>query len=427
MEQLDGKYFEKTILALKQVKAGENYVINPQFRTKLRDSLLEKITLMESSPAQPGWVDAVLRLKYVFAGVPVLAALLLVVSNFSSWSVKIPSQEIQPVVNQRTTSFDAVGYGENSITQLQTTQNNGIVTFSAESVMPPADALLRAKSKSVESSQIEAPPRSDVVISQKVVLTNLKSKEEIEKNPIPVPDYYQGVVEDQSSKVLSGIDSSVTNLLDPSLMVERKGVLEAEQPLLPLESLNTGVAIVPSPSVEMNNSVLPAISQNTLPNPVSNASDSLSGVNTNADSSQPIIPPTLSLDLITAVLPVKPFVPNAILKVDPKNTYLDPAVEKIQLPVESKFAPSILSAVSPVYLEASKIVFQGERRPEVVAAVIKGLADNNGKLSADYSIVVSALPEEKFKAVLFENGKVKEVLILSMVDGVLKVITQISY
>jgi hypothetical protein len=93
MEMLEGKYFEKPINLLKDLKNEEKIFVRPEFRERLRSELLEK-TLNNQEEAEFGWVDLVLRMKYLFLGAPVLVVLVIVAASFSLSGVDLGSRSL---------------------------------------------------------------------------------------------------------------------------------------------------------------------------------------------------------------------------------------------------------------------------------------------------------------------------------------------
>jgi hypothetical protein len=88
---------------------------------------------------------------------------------------------------------------------------------------------------------------------------------------------------------------------------------------------------------------------------------------------------------------------------------------------------SDLGQYMPQYLTKDRIVYRGSDSEKVIAAVMKGFADRNGTLSPDYNIQIMLLENGNYKATLFEYGKVKEVLVMTWIDGQLSVVTEIYY
>ena len=93
MEMLEGKYFEKPINLLKDLKNEENIFLRPEFRERLRGQLLEK-AMASSDEAGIGWMDFVFKMKYLFVGTPVLILLAIVVTNYGLSRVELGSQAV---------------------------------------------------------------------------------------------------------------------------------------------------------------------------------------------------------------------------------------------------------------------------------------------------------------------------------------------
>lgn len=440
MEQLEGQYFEKTISSLKQAKAREQIEIRPEFKAQLRVALENRIAMQMDEPVSNGvnWAETVLRFKYLFAGVPVLAVLVIVATNFNNWQVKIPNQQIVPVVNQESISpkqssqsnlvdIDSLPNKINTLDGIDL--NPKIVTFSADSVMPPADVLNQSRQNYSEqtpqsenapevfSKQLEQSSPEVKLTTPDISIYNFTTNDasQIVEGALPVSNNNATFVQENPVITFAFPESDQNNNISASNL--------NNQDLAPTE-LNGrvedhGIVQTTAPATAAGDSAgsLPVVEQSSVENVTP-----LEVQQSVQESTEPQQPQAMAMKIASPV----------IVQDSSAETYIDSAQERTQLPVaNSDLRVDAFAATSmvPVFLEPSRIYFKGEERERVnvVNALMDGLAKDNGSLSSDYYINVIKVKDGQFKAVLFEYGQVKKVLILGFREGKLVVLTQINY
>ncbi|MCC7432138.1 hypothetical protein IT412_01290, partial [Candidatus Peregrinibacteria bacterium] len=154
MENLDGKFFEKTITALQNAKKGEQYSLRPAFRDNLRQQILARAALIPQESNSFDWSELVLRWKYVLGAVPVLAVLSIVAINFASMKVDLPQDGVIKENTNLSQEADLKISNKAVVLNNEAPVVSDLVTFSAASVMPP-DELLKKNQKNIVGNSVD--------------------------------------------------------------------------------------------------------------------------------------------------------------------------------------------------------------------------------------------------------------------------------
>lgn len=399
MERLEGKYFENTIAALKQVKNAENFELNPSFKAKLRAELVGSADLLAEETQESGLLDLVGRFKYVFGAVPMLAVFVLVFAQFSNWQVKVPTEQIKP--------DEMKGNVLNNAQPIETMEMKmpSIQTFSADSVMPPQDVLDKMWSNQTESvdTQSEAKSVEQSVTSDTAKLPQLKIKDpQIEVSG-------SDTLKENQSNVMPTNDSFIqaTSLIipvDETLPTEN----QVEANTANSDSLQNTVPVEQQGRVEDSGKVVDSVPALMMEKTVIDPIDTQ-------------IPPVESAPVNTNQLDIA-----SNQKVETTSTDLTVTQKEATTQMTEETSARAMMVV-PVSLSADKIAYQSENRTQVVSAVLKAFADRDGSLSNDYAINVTAREDGTYKAVLFELGRVTKVVIFTYKDGILVVLTELNY
>ncbi len=417
MEKLDGKYFENTIAALKKARGEESIQIDPSFSSKLRLSIIDKAANLTVLP-KFDWADLVLKYKYVLGGVPVLAVLTIVAINALNYQVKMPANQLTP---------ESDGLVQNTLTKAPapdtaadtTSSEPGIITFSADLVMPPAEFLNKPPTVSTEDTV----PAADISNARENKLPYLFLAMEMPSLEISTllttKQGASGQADLQDNAIVQkGIitDTADSAQKAQNLIIAQEEALRQEQ----------------NERVEQSGTALPApLSEQKIEDgqtaDVETASQTTSAISTKSlplttDAVEPVtgeLPATLAVPLTLTTLPeVRMQTVQYINPVEEMNQSVDKT--------NSQYSRS-LDMVMSHYLTGDRIIYSGNDRAQVVQAILEGFSARNGALSSDYSIEVKKLEDESFKATLFEYGRVKEVLILAFRDGKLVVVTELAY
>jgi hypothetical protein len=414
MENLDNKYFETVIMALKKAKATQKIEIRPDFKAKLR-SEIESRALSMNAPEQTDWSDLILRYKYILGGVPVLAVLALVAVNALNFQVKMPKTQIVPVTGTVSES-SAVQSGQTDLSSPETSVlQPKIKTFSADLVMPPAE-YLENRGGAVSPTQTGTGEISAAIStgnSSYMFLDGLKVQlkyGEITAKQLP------------QSSVSTPVQQEVTQNIPAEEIVlpeenGQKTLLTSESALseTPAEK---AARLELSGRVEQSGTVTTEHAGEIIPDAAQTA-DTLK-TDTATQTQLPTVQP-----LIQAV-PV-PAVSLPEVRTESVN-YINPVEEQKLVAPKMTIQTRTLNVETPQFLSSDRIYFDGSaERATVVEVVLKGLSSRNGNLSNDYYVNVVPLENGTYKATLYEFGQVKQVLILAQRDGKLMVVTELDY
>lgn len=389
MDKLEGQYFEKTISALKKAKAREDFVMRPEFKAELRSGLLKKIDLGLDRQAESSWVERVLQMKYLLAGVPVLAVLAIVATNFSNWQVELPNQQIVPIVNEQKnqdSKSDQTDLKDSSNANVRVEAEPTIVTFSAASVMPPADVLMKAKTR--QGDQKSSLPTNSEDHDSKVTPTFVREADPVKlaKPTIQIYTYTPAPAPTLApAKGETPVDTQPNAVIIHGQNNPSTGdvVIKTENPQLTENTINTAPA--QSIPIENNGRIEDHGQIQQLINVENRPAEVVPEISDSAKDNIIIRPEVITNAEITQ--------PPAL----------------------------------PTFQRSARIYFQGEQDEAVVTALLDDLANGNENLENDYYINVMRIEKDRFKAVLFEDGRIKEVLVLGYREGKLTVITQIVY
>lgn len=376
MERLEGKYFENTIAALKNLKNAESFELNPSFKAKLRAELMAGTDLLAENTEESGLLELVSRFKYVFGAVPMLAVFVLVFAQFSNWQVKVPTEQIKPdeIKSNVLTNKDPV--------QVMEMKQPSIQAFPAESVMPPREVLDRMwsdQTKTVDAqSQARTVEQQDVTDTVKQPQLKIKDPQiEVSGSDILKENSRFVMPIDETSPVENHTDNTnlYNNSLQNTVSAEQQGRVE-----------DSGKVVESSaPALMMDKTVL-----------VEN--------------------PTITTNSMNIVV-------NS--KVAPVSADTVTQKEATTQMTETTSLKTIM--VIPVSLSDDKVTYQAENRKQVVSAVLKTFADRNGNLSNDYTINVAMREDGSYKAVLFELGRATKVVTFTYMDDKLVVLTELNY
>jgi len=471
METLDGKYFESTIATLKKARLNEKIAISPAFKAQLKAGILEKAAKM-ALPPRPDWAEWVLKYKYVFGGVPVLAILAIVAINALNFQVKVPRTDIVPETITNTEANQDVG-SVTAGTDNQTAGEPAIKTFPADLVMPP-DYILEQRALENSTGAVSEPAESSVASglmflegqSGQVKLSVPALKKTTSSQTIATTQATNPATAATSAPGSNGENSAPTSTENTTVPEQKTVIMESQsRPEVSGRVEQNGTA-TPAPLVEVttetvDNSVTAPSTATTSPNQVmvpqtatqaptdqSTTTTTTVTTTTNADgttTTTTTVPVTRSLTEnptttpASSALPVTEQAPavTAPVSVTPvvlpevrveSTDYINP-VQEMNQPVEKSGLEltTAVDLVSPQFLTAGRIIYTGRNRTQVVAAVETAFAARNGTLSSDYYISVQKLENNSYKATLFENGKVKEVTVLAVRDGKLVVVTEVGY
>jgi hypothetical protein len=442
MEKLEGKYFENTIAALKQAKNEENITMRSEFRAELRNALEAQALGMPETTGFD-WADFILRFKYVMAGVPVLAVMTLVAASVYNWQVKLPTQQIVPVSNNNTDQQTQLRTEDTSFTQdLQTNlvnQQPALVTFSADSVMPPLEVLLEARQRLIKGEVFEIDQLPEITQNQ----TSLPDLSVQMKVQTPAIETYSFLPATSNTEINSNraSDASLADISMPrfifngtrvefgTINVPQTNEVRTNDQLRTENNARVEVSgQIESQPIQQNlqdNAIQAPLNQETQVNLVPVVETQPLSIESN------LIVPEATETKMNLEQPDLKLESNAILTEGKgtliEDSYIDPVEEKtLDNNVDLKLQSNSMM-ILPTYLEDSRIYFEGEERSEVLIAVKRGLYAKNGSLSSDYYVKVKRLDNGNYKAVLLEYGQIQKILIMGYRGGELTVITELDY
>lgn len=386
MENLEAKYFEKTISALQNAKKEEQYLMRNDFRDKLRVQLIEKAALI-SHESTFDWSEFVLRWKYAFGAVPVLAVLTIVAVNFSNRSIDLPKSDS---LSENSLMLQQVQFSEEN--PENNSLNNDLVTFSAVGVMPPAE-LLERKNEQYDNVANSVEKESEIIfpIDQKV-------------NDLTITNTEVTVFSYEIDKLVDAIDSY---------------------------NLNKKVELINEPDVEKNHNTevkdfpleqFGRVEQNAQINML---------IQDNVDSkSEGDLQGNIEMNAAT-----EPLVENVLeqetesldLSLNVNENYVDANLEINQSVSKSVMSsPDFALQVAPRYLEKSRVVFVDYPVEDgLLSYVMTIFSSYNGLLSDDYQIEVLKLEDGLVKATLYQFGKPEKIVFMEELKGGWTVVTEI--
>jgi hypothetical protein len=473
MENLEGKYFENVIAALKKAREQQEFVVRSDFKSSLRAEMQARAFSMSKQERDvDNWADWILRNKFVFGGVPVLAAVALVAVNSMNWgNIQIPMDQIAPdsmvsvyqadSVNENSSGDDVSVIHEdqvsdvNVITKTDVQEKNGskIVTFSAELVMPPAEVLANrfvyvsletevsknaiqediSTQKANESSNVTYTFMENVSDSVKIVSPDFVSNSyypwsssESFSAPVRVfSEVFQ--MNSYTEESLSFVENEHSGELGGSLNNEESGEIRSE---------NSGQIdfSMPTESEIIVSDELPPVEQTTLPETeavevVDDSSDPLpqsesSDAPENLNDTQSVLidnQEVLSTDVLNDDVGLIP-----VVNLD-QATFVN-RVEGVESVLPSIPLPAEIAAIVVQSVEVGdRIVYEGENRSMIVGAVLEELVTFEQKLSDDHYVVVELMRGGSYKATLFEKGQVSRAWIITETKGEYHVVTEIVF
>ncbi len=403
MENLDNKYFETVIMALKKAKANQKIEIRPDFKASLRAGI-EKQALSMNAVDKVDWADWILRYKYILGGVPVLAVLTLVAVNALNFQVKMPKGEMVP-------SSSVPVITESTVVQSGLNQTDAyaakpkIKTFSADLVMPPEEYL----QKRLSVSDVQG------VVVQTGADTNVNATEYMFLDGANVQLKF-GTTQDNG-------DSAAATAPVQADPAEADPVEQNLQTRELQDSSATSVSAIP---------VVPA--QPVVREEQSGRVEESGTVDQPVSAEQPVeqqtVAPVLSttVQTLTKSQPLTETTKTVLPEVRTESVdYINPVIEQNQTAPKMTIQYRTLNVDTPQFLAADRIYLTSTERDTVVNVVMKGLSSRNGNLSSDYYVHVIPLENNTYKATLYEFGQVKQVLILAERDGRLSVVTELVY
>lgn len=386
MENLDGKFFEKTITALQNAKKGEQYLLRPAFRDNLRQQILARAVLMPQESNGFDWSELVLRWKYVLGAVPVLAVLSIVAINFASMKVDLPQND---VIKENTNLLEG--------TDLQTSNKaavSDLVTFSAASVMPPDELLKKSQKNIVGNNAIDQGKSTE---NPQLILDSVNV--EILNKEVPVYKY--------------DLNNDKQNLVNSDVSKAKKvpeTTKENNYSYQKTEQLDQNIPLEQSGRVESSAKI-----EETVP----------AGVEMNKQMIMPTEIQTQQTNLLKEV--VVPEIKTLNINENSTDQYINPSMEINQIS-DSVNLNKVVSGVQlkNKYLEMDRIDYPEKDNKNVLEAVMSAFANYNGLLSDDYHIDAVNLEDGTIKATLYQNGQVEKIILFRNDTGRLVVVTEIS-
>lgn len=433
MENLDGKYFENVIAALKKEKERENFVVRENFHAELRDGLQKHIiNMVEPSVHTADWVEWVLRNKFLFGGVPTLAVVALVAYNSLGWgNVVVPTNQIIPEtqvsvmssVDQGATQENSVIGDKLSVIEPENVQEEpvyGIKTFSADLVMPPDEILSRRFSVSAE--MLNENNKNDIEITE-TPSYQFMEKTSVDAVKISAPDinvnsYYpwsDNSISQVPIRVFTGVLPVVkqpvsTNTSKP----DYKGYSPQSTlpPVLGREE-KSGQVVVEQTVTETPVDTAKYTQSDATVTQINNSGE-LGG---QIQSTLPTVENIQTTQLTTSVPVTRGYMVQDVL--GSQTLFINPVEEFAKV--------SDIKEVTRTQLTETqdRFVYEGANRNALVAVVSEELALFETPLSDDHYVVIEKILEGSYKATLFEKGKVSRIWIITEQRGVYRIVTEI--
>lgn len=392
MENLDGKFFEKTITALQNAKKGEQYLLRPAFRDNLRQQILARAALIPKESKGFDWSELVLRWKYVLGAVPVLAVLSIVVINFADMKVDLPQDGVIKENTNLSKEADLKTSSKAAVINNEVPVVSDLVTFSAASVMPP-DELLKKNQKNIIGDSIDQDKSNE---NPQLILDSVNVQ--ILNKEIPV--YKYDLNSDKQNLLISDVvkDQQVPEIVQENDDTDQK--VELTNKYIPLEQSGR---VENSAKVE---EIAPA----------------------DLDMNKQILLPEAQTEQVQLLQ--ETVVPEAkMLNINGASTeqYINPSMEINQI----SDVVSLSKVVSGVqlankYLEMDKIEYPERDSKEIFEAIMSAFANYNGSLSDDYRISALKLEDGTIKATLYQYGQVEKIILFRNDTGRFVVVTEIS-
>jgi hypothetical protein len=459
MEHLESKYFERVTAALKQARDSQKIEMNEDFRRSLRARLEQRALLFSEQPAEPSWVEWVLRSRYLLGGVPVMAALVLVTMAALNHNVPLDSQMLAETGQTGEQKKVETEFSTEMPVEEPTAQSR-LVTFSAELVMPPAEVLAAREAQLKGETVWPELPAETTVSSESEYyfwdgsLSSVLSVPlfENEQPAVTASQLPTEVAEPQVVQVPPSEQTIVTmvRLIEPvNQNVSPEQTTQSIQPMPP----EANGRLTDDSSIAPEAEPLPAVSQPVQEDTLS-TEDAATVFTQPVTSSQPELTTIANQTVVqeqqlpqnSEIVPVSSVqVPDAYIVVDPAAGTFE-KIEATELNVETadsqpeeSILPINLDSFQPVstdmqvsevdnqLLLAERIYFRGELREKLVRAVMLALAGRDGTLSRDYYVNIVAFPDNTYRATLYEHGNAKTLLVIGDQRGEYRVITQVNY
>lgn len=393
MENLDGKFFEKTITALQNAKKGEQYLLRPAFRDNLRQQILARAALIPQESTPFDWSELVLRWKYVLGAVPVLAVLSIVAINFANIKVDLPQDGVIKENTSLSQEADLKVSNKAVVLNNEAPVVSDLVTFSAASVMPP-DELLKKSQKNIVGNSVD---QDKSTVNPQLILDSVNVQILNKEVPVYKYDLNNGK---QDLVVSDGVKiEKVPQVIQENEHIDQK-----------TEQLNQNVPLEQSGRVENSAKV-----QENIPVDIDM-------------TKQMVLPAELQTQQMTLLEDTA--VPEAkTLKVNETSTeqYINPSMEINQIS-DSVSLNKVVSGVqlANMYLEMDKIEYPERDSKQVLEAIMSAFASYNGLLSDDYHINAVKLDDGTIKATLYQYGQVEKIILFRNDTGRFVVVTEIS-
>lgn len=416
MEQLDNKYFERVIAALKEAKAQQNIEINDSFRQSLRSSLVDRALQMEAPPT-PGWADFVLNNRYLFGGVPVFAALVLVAMAALNNKVPVVNEQL---IAETPTVVTQSNVPEAAITE--TTVPVGIQTFSADLVMPPADVL--AARERYLAGETTVPYTFFDKAGQEVQIKLPALPTTTKTIPTTTVEVVTPIESGKGSVVVEDVPPVIVVPVQEPVIVpkENNGKVVEVPPVIPAES--SGKVVVEPVYQE------PKATEQPVVQTVKTTDAVVPIINTTPVVISPVVTPTVITPVTTPVTTA----PTVEVKSQPvevvpalSNEYLNTVELQTEVAPKVNLQYTLTAMPDTQILAADRIYYSGNNRDALVAVVLDSLKTRAGTLSRDYYVNVVKFVDGTYRATLYEYGKAKQLLVIAEQRGGLKVVTEVVY
>lgn len=401
MENLEGKYFEKVITALQNAKKEERFLMRPEFRQSLRANLLSgSVSAVDQSGFD--WSELVLKWKYLFGAVPVLAVLTIVAVNFYNRPVEIKTVP-SFIESSYQSEKDAVS---NEKTFSDLTQTSQLKTFSAALVMPPAEYLNK---KAVNAQIVEdGVNKIDSITTDSSLNSPTLEEAALKIKPVDLKiDQYD--LSNTNQQII--LKETRFNDLD----LNQKGELSEVERELPIKSVES-----------LENSRLEQSGRIENNAKIENEQKIEQPVNLNLNEQK-----TFYVTDESAYSSNEKISQEEVLSQDSdemSDDFIDPQLEINSSSSNYLVAPVVTGLqITPKYLLEERIkMSESVNRSEFLPVIMSSFSSYNGALSEDYYIEVSFFEDGNLKATLFQFGKVEKILIINKNSGQWEVVTEIS-
>lgn len=425
MEHLDSKYFERVITALKEAKAQQKIEISDDFRKSLRVQLVEKATLSED-PETPNWADFVLKNRYVFGGVPVMAALVLVTMAALNHQIPVSNNQLISETPKTGAYNEKNELADREIPSSMEVSSEpaGIQTFSADLVMPPAYVLAQRERMFSGQSGIET-NASGLQLQPTNATSSYtfldKAGNQVQLNlPVMTVQIKPVEVEPVSEEMPIAIVPKQESIYIPA---ESNGKLADPKKSTPTTPIVPTVSVVPA---ETNGKVIvETVKTDAVVAPV------IPAVVTPAIVTPPaVVTPTVVAPVIeTGSQPVPAVLPSGqgTMVQTVTTEYLNTVELQTEVAPKVDFKYVLTAMPETQLLEAERIYFTGENREQLLPVVLDALKTRAGSLSRDYYVNIVKFRDGTYRATLYEYGKATRLLVIAEQKGGLKVITEVVY